>query len=33
MVPCGFDPAEMAPISKPLARFALKLPPGERVIL
>lgn len=33
IVPCGFDPAEMSPISKPLARFALKLPPDERVIL
>jgi glycosyltransferase involved in cell wall biosynthesis/phosphoheptose isomerase len=33
IVPCGFDPAEMSPISKPLARFALDLPPEERVIL
>jgi glycosyltransferase involved in cell wall biosynthesis/phosphoheptose isomerase len=33
MVPCGFDPTELAPISKPLARFALNLPPEEKVIL
>src|SRR5206468_1525275 len=33
IVPCGFDPSEMSPISKPLARFALSLPPEERVIL
>jgi phosphoheptose isomerase len=33
IVPCGFDPAELAPMSKPLARFALNLPPDERVIL
>ncbi|HLJ97675.1 MAG TPA: glycosyltransferase [Gemmataceae bacterium] len=33
MVGCGFDPAELSPISKPLARFALKIPPEERVIL
>jgi glycosyltransferase involved in cell wall biosynthesis/phosphoheptose isomerase len=33
IIPCGFDPSELAPISKPLARFALKLPPEERVIL
>ncbi|RPJ58875.1 MAG: glycosyltransferase [Acidobacteria bacterium] len=33
IVPCGFDPTEIWPISKPLARFALGLPPEERVIL
>jgi glycosyltransferase involved in cell wall biosynthesis/phosphoheptose isomerase len=33
IVPCGFDPTELSPISKPLARFALKLPPEEKVIL
>ena len=33
VVPGGFDPAEMSPISKPLARFALNLPPEEKVIL
>jgi D-inositol-3-phosphate glycosyltransferase len=33
IVPCGFDPTELAPMSKPLARFALNLPPEEKVIL
>jgi glycosyltransferase involved in cell wall biosynthesis/phosphoheptose isomerase len=33
MVPCGFDPAELAPISKTLARISLGLPPDERVVL
>jgi D-inositol-3-phosphate glycosyltransferase len=33
IVPCGFDPLELGPISKPLARFALDLPPEEPVIL
>ncbi len=33
IVPCGFDPTELSPISKPLARFALNIPPDERVIL
>jgi D-inositol-3-phosphate glycosyltransferase len=33
IVPCGFDPTEIWPISKPLARFALGLPPDEKVIL
>jgi glycosyltransferase involved in cell wall biosynthesis/phosphoheptose isomerase len=33
IIPCGFDPTELAPISKPLARFALGLPADERVIL
>jgi D-inositol-3-phosphate glycosyltransferase len=33
IIPCGFDPSEMWPISKPLARVALGLSPDERVIL
>ncbi len=33
IVPCGFDPTELSPISKPLARFALSIPPEEKVIL
>ena len=33
MIPCGFDPAELTPISKPLARISLGLPPEERVVL
>jgi D-inositol-3-phosphate glycosyltransferase len=33
IVPCGFDQAELSPISKPLARFALNIPPEDRVIL
>jgi glycosyltransferase involved in cell wall biosynthesis/phosphoheptose isomerase len=33
IIPCGFDPTELAPISKPLARFALNLPPDDHVIL
>jgi D-inositol-3-phosphate glycosyltransferase len=33
IVPCGFDPAEFWPISKPLARVALGLDPDERIIL
>src|SRR5207244_12858312 len=33
IVPCGIDPAELAPISKPLARFALGLPLEDRVLL
>jgi D-inositol-3-phosphate glycosyltransferase len=33
IVPCGFDPTEIWPISKPLARFALGLPPDDKVIL
>jgi D-inositol-3-phosphate glycosyltransferase len=33
VIPCGFDPLELSPISKPLARFALNLPPEDRVIL
>lgn len=33
VIPGGFDPAEMWPISKELARVSLGLPPGEPVIL
>jgi len=33
IVPCGFDPMELSPISKPLARYALSIPPEEKVIL
>ncbi|WP_083448358.1 glycosyltransferase [Nitrospira moscoviensis] len=33
VVPCGFDPAELWPISKPIARISLGLRPDERVIL
>lgn len=33
MVPCGFDPMELAPISKTLARISLGLPPEGRVVL
>jgi glycosyltransferase involved in cell wall biosynthesis/phosphoheptose isomerase len=33
MVPCGFDPTELWPISKALARISLGLTPDERVIL
>jgi glycosyltransferase involved in cell wall biosynthesis/phosphoheptose isomerase len=33
IVPCGFDPMELSPISKPLARYALTIPPEEKVIL
>ena len=33
MVPCGFDPTELAPMSKTLARISLGLPPDERVVL
>ncbi len=33
MVPCGFDPTELAPISKTLSRISLGLPPDERVVL
>jgi len=33
IVPCGFDPSELWPISKPIARIALGLRPDERVIL
>lgn len=33
IIPCGFDPAELWPISKPLARISLGLPLDTRVIL
>jgi glycosyltransferase involved in cell wall biosynthesis/phosphoheptose isomerase len=33
MIPCGFDPTELWPISKALARISLGLTPEERVIL
>ena len=33
MIPCGFDPTELWPISKALARISLGLTPDERVIL
>lgn len=33
IIPCGFDPAELSPISKPLARVVLGLPPDELLIL
>lgn len=33
MVPCGFDPMELAPMSKALARISLGLSPDERVVL
>ncbi len=33
IVPCGFDPAELAPMSRPLARLELGLDPTERILL
>ncbi len=33
IIPCGFDPTELWPISKPLARAALGLDPDERIVL
>jgi D-inositol-3-phosphate glycosyltransferase len=33
IVPCGFDPAELGPISRPLARLDLGLDPSERIVL
>jgi glycosyltransferase involved in cell wall biosynthesis len=33
VIPCGFDSTELWPISKPLAKISLGLPPEERVIL
>ncbi|HEX5828191.1 MAG TPA: glycosyltransferase [Candidatus Limnocylindrales bacterium] len=33
IVPCGFDPAEFAPASRPLARLELGLDPAERILL
>lgn len=33
IIPCGFDPAEMWPMDKALARLALGIPADERVVL
>jgi D-inositol-3-phosphate glycosyltransferase len=33
IVPCGFDPGELAPASRPLARLSLGLDPAERILL
>jgi glycosyltransferase involved in cell wall biosynthesis len=33
IVPCGFDPAEFEPMSRPLARLDLGLDPTERILL
>jgi phosphoheptose isomerase len=33
IVPCGFDPGEFTPMSRPLARLELGLDPGERIVL
>ena len=33
IVPCGFDPGELAPASRPLARLDLGLDPAERILL
>jgi len=33
IIPCGFDPAELWPESKALARVALGFPPDERLLL
>ncbi|MFL5675775.1 MAG: glycosyltransferase [Chloroflexota bacterium] len=33
MIPCGYDPAEFAPMSRPLARMDLGLDPTEPVLL
>jgi D-inositol-3-phosphate glycosyltransferase len=33
IVPCGFDPSEFAPMSRPLARLELGLDPAERILL
>jgi len=33
VIPCGFDPAEFAPVSKPLARIALGMPPEQRLVV
>jgi D-inositol-3-phosphate glycosyltransferase len=33
IVPCGFDPTEFAPTSRPLARLELGLDPAERILL
>ena len=33
IIPCGFDPDELAPVSRPLARLELGLDPSQPVIL
>lgn len=33
IVPCGFDPDELWPIDKPMARSVLGIPAGEKVVL
>jgi D-inositol-3-phosphate glycosyltransferase len=33
IIPCGFNPTEFEPLSKPLARIALGLPAEERLLL
>ncbi|MFL5779259.1 MAG: glycosyltransferase [Chloroflexota bacterium] len=33
VVPCGFDPEEFRPMSRPLARLELDLDPSERILL
>jgi D-inositol-3-phosphate glycosyltransferase len=33
IVPCGFDPSEFEPMSRPLARLDLGLDPAERILL
>ena len=33
IVPCGFDPSEFEPMSRPLARLELGLDPAERILL
>jgi D-inositol-3-phosphate glycosyltransferase len=33
IIPCGFDPSELCPISKALARITLGFAPDERIIL
>ncbi|MFL5755147.1 MAG: glycosyltransferase [Chloroflexota bacterium] len=33
IIPCGFDPGEFAPASRPLARLELGLDPSERILL
>jgi phosphoheptose isomerase len=33
MIPCGYDPAELSPLTKPLARLVLGFDPDERIIL
>ncbi len=33
IIPCGFDPSELWPLSKPLARVSLGLAPDEPVVL